>query len=165
MKPADSTIRESGNDGGVAPDCKSGTLETSGVRIPPFPPLNSYKNSKKQGDAGLGVAIGWFTGQGYTTLIPLTDSQDYDLVVDMEGKLCKIQVKTTTCIVKGHYYVGISVKGGNRSGLSKLKKFDNSESDYLFIVTGAGVRYLIPTAGITAKHTISLTMSYDKYKV
>lgn len=39
-------------------------------------------NPKKQGDAGLGVAIGWFTTHGYTMSVPLTDSQDYDLIVD-----------------------------------------------------------------------------------
>lgn len=158
-------MRESSNDGGIAPDCKSGTLETQRVRISSFPPLNSYKNSKKQGDAGLGIAIGWFTSQGYTTLIPLTDSQDYDLVVDIEGKLSKVQVKTTTCIVKDYYYVSISIKGGNRSGVGKLKKFNNLESDYLFIVNGAWEKYLIPTDKIKAKHTISLTKTWDKYKI
>lgn len=33
--------RVSGNDGGVAADCKSATLETQGVRIPSNPPLCS----------------------------------------------------------------------------------------------------------------------------
>jgi hypothetical protein len=39
-------------------------------------------NSKKQGYLGLGVAIGWFCQNGYVVNIPLTDSQEYDLVVD-----------------------------------------------------------------------------------
>ena len=41
--------------------------------------LRGQKNSKKQGDIGLGIAIGWFATQGYTVCVPLTDSQDYDL--------------------------------------------------------------------------------------
>lgn len=37
-------------------------LETSDLYIQ----LKTYKNSKKQGDAGLGTAIGWFSSNGYT---------------------------------------------------------------------------------------------------
>lgn len=54
-----------------------------------------FKNTKKQGDYGLGSAISYFTSQGYNISIPLTDSQDYDLVVeDTAGFLKKVQVKT-----------------------------------------------------------------------
>lgn len=42
-------------------------------------------NSKKQGDVGLGTDISFFTQRGWTVSIPLTDSQDYDLVVDEGG--------------------------------------------------------------------------------
>ncbi len=49
------------------------------------------KNSKKQGDIGLGAAIAYFTFKGFTVSIPLTDSQDYDLVVDDGHKLSRIQ--------------------------------------------------------------------------
>lgn len=58
--------------------------------------FNNAGNSKQQGDVGLGAAIGWFTSKGYTVCIPLTDSQDYDLVVETKGKLEKVQVKTTS---------------------------------------------------------------------
>jgi hypothetical protein len=54
------------------------------------------KNSKKQGDVGMGVAIGYFAARGITVCIPLTDSQDYDLVIDLDDVLKKVQVKTTT---------------------------------------------------------------------
>lgn len=75
--------------------------------------LTGHKNTKKQGDVGLGLAIGWFTSQGHTVCVPLTDSQDYDLVVDIDGKLQKVQVKTTTYKApSGAYSVGLSVKGG-----------------------------------------------------
>jgi hypothetical protein len=46
-----------------------------------------FRNSKKQGDWGLGSAIAWFTAQGYTVALPITDSQHYDLIVDIEGRL------------------------------------------------------------------------------
>jgi hypothetical protein len=44
--------------------------------------LTGHKNTKKQGDVGL--AIGWFTSQGHTVCVHLTDSQDYDLVVEID---------------------------------------------------------------------------------
>ena len=49
--------------------------------------MRKYKNSKKQGDAGLGIAIEYFTTKGYCVCIPLTDSQEYDLVVEIQNKL------------------------------------------------------------------------------
>lgn len=52
-------------------------------------------NSKKQGDIGMCYAIAYFSKMGYTVNIPITDSQDYDLIIDREGKLLKVQVKTT----------------------------------------------------------------------
>jgi hypothetical protein len=49
-----------------------------------------------QGRIGLGAAIAWFCEAGYEVAIPLNDSQPYDLVVeDAEGRLLKVQVKTT----------------------------------------------------------------------
>ena len=47
-----------------------------------------YTN-KHIGNAALGTAIGYFTNAGYTVSIPLTDTQDYDLIVDMNGVLKK----------------------------------------------------------------------------
>ena len=53
-------------------------------------------NSKKQGDIGMCYAIAYFSKMGYTVSIPITDSQDYDLIID-NGTLLKVQVKTTRC--------------------------------------------------------------------
>lgn len=55
-------------------------------------------NSKKQGDMGMCYAIAYYSKLGWTISIPVTDSQDYDLIVDTGTKLLKVQVKTTTQI-------------------------------------------------------------------
>ena len=52
-------------------------------------------NSKKQGDIGMCYAIAYFSKLGYTISIPITDSQDYDLIIDNGIELLKVQVKTT----------------------------------------------------------------------
>lgn len=126
--------------------------------------LQEYKNSKKQGDAGLGIAIGYFTTIGHGVLIPLTDSQDYDLVID-DGSLKKVQVRTTTDLTKhGKYRVQLSVKGGNKSR-NTVKVFDPKLVDLLFVVTGAGARYLIPSQTIAAKHQLTLDGRFDSCRV
>lgn len=107
--------------------------------------LGEHKNTKKQGDAGLGIAIGWFSENGYTVSVPLTDSQDYDLIVDKDDVLQRVQVKTTTYQRKGVYQVSMTIKGGNRSGIGKIKKFVHTTIDLLFVVTSERDIYLIPT--------------------
>ena len=126
--------------------------------------FSNFKNTKKQGDAGMGIAIGWFTNNGYNISIPLTDSQDYDLVVEVNGELKKVQVKTTSYKTKyGTYSVSVSVKGGNRSGTGKIKKFDWKSVDYLFIATNNGDKYIIPTFENIPKNSINLGEQYKVY--
>jgi len=92
-----------------------------------------FKNSRKQGDAGLGQAIAWLTMKGYAISIPLTDNQDYDLVAEIDGDLKKIQVKTGTRISdNGIGMIYLNVDGGNRSGTGKFKNLDDQHWDYLF---------------------------------
>lgn len=126
--------------------------------------LNKHVNSKKQGDAGVGAAIGYFTSHGYCVNIPLTDSQEYDLVVDINGVLLKVQVKTSTQLSpSGNYMAQLSVKGGNKSG-SSVKKFDGTAVDYLFILTPIQM-YFIPTKDLANANKITLGMKYDQYIV
>lgn len=122
----------------------------------------NFINTKKQGDWGLGQAIAYFTELGWTVLLPLTDSQDYDLVVDNGVNLLKIQVKTTTFKERNNYLVSLTVKGGNRS-YNTIKKFDKSLVDYVFIVTKDMERYLIPSEVLAG--SVTLGEKYQKYKL
>lgn len=89
-------------------------------------------NPRKQGDAGMGIAVGWFASRGYTVCIPLTDSQSYDLVVDMDG-LKKISVRTSTRRqTNGRYLVGLRTQGGNKTGF-KIKYFEPTVVDMLLL--------------------------------
>ncbi len=124
----------------------------------------SFKNTKKQGDMGLGSAIWYFTQLGQTVSIPLTDSQDYDLVVEIKNSLKKIQIKS--CNFKRKYYeVNLSIKGGNRTSTGKIKRFDNNNCDYLFVITDQSQKYLIPTKDLKAKCNLVLGPKYQKYLI
>lgn len=123
------------------------------------------KNTKKQGDIGVGIAIAYFVVNEYTVSIPLTDSQPYDLIVeDKNGKLSRIQVKTTSFKGKsGYYFVSLTIKGGNRTSKGKIKEFDPTEVDYIFIVTDTEEKYLIPS--FTCNNSITLNKTKDKFRV
>ena len=50
-------------------------------------------NSKKQGDIGMCYAMAYYSKLGWTISIPITDSQDYDLIVDTGVNLLKVKLK------------------------------------------------------------------------
>lgn len=130
--------------------------------------LANYRNSKKQGDIGLVLAIAWFEINDYPVSIPLTDSQDYDLVADMNDCLKKVQVRTTyNQQESGSYEVNLRVMGGNQSGAGKTKRFIDTKVDYLFVVVENGAKYLLPKSAITNKRAINVCNDgkYEQYRV
>jgi arginine repressor len=55
--------------------------------------------------------------------------------------------------------------GGNRSGAGKTKMFDSSRIDILFVLAGDESIYVIPTAELTVKNSISLGREYERFRV
>ena len=122
-----------------------------------------FRNSKKQGDAGLGQAIAYFTSKGYDIALPLTDSADWDLIVEIENDLKRVQVKTSSQMKGDIAVVDASVKGGNKSSSSK-KKIQDQQWDLIFIhhlVTKQ--QALIPKDILTTSGQINLGKKYSDY--
>jgi hypothetical protein len=138
-------------------------------RAQTHPMFTFASNSKKQGDIGMGVAIGWYTSNGFTVCIPLTDSQNYDLVVDSQlGQLRRIQVRTTSNVrPSGGYEATLLVSGGNRSGEGKKKScVDMFDIDDFFFVCGNGDIYIIPRAELLQnKRGIVLGLKYERFRI
>jgi hypothetical protein len=124
----------------------------------------NYNNKSIAGNIGLGYAIAWYTSQGNIVSLPLTDTQDYDLIYD-NGKLNKVQVKTTRHKQNGTYRASIKTSGGNQSWNKVIKKFDNDKVDELFVLVETGDMYAIPSKDIDAKSEISLGDKYETYKI
>jgi hypothetical protein len=123
------------------------------------------KNYKIQGNAGIGAAIAYFSKLGNIVSIPLTDSQEYDLIADDHIRLNRIQVKTTWSITKyGIYKCALRTCGGNKSGYT-CKKFNNKNCEFLFILCGNNDEYVIPSCDITTTSFICLGEKYLKYKI
>lgn len=134
--------------------------------LPPEPTMNIFSeclNSKKQGDIGMGYAIRYFSSNG-TVSIPLTDSQDYDLIVDINDSLKRVQVKTTGQKNKEFFKVTLCTKGGNKSRYN-IKQFDNKKMDILYCLTSDGKEYIIPTSEIDNKYSIALCDKYLKFLI
>lgn len=119
-----------------------------------------------QGNLGLGKAIEYFVSHNIPVSIPLNDTQSYDLVADFNGKLQRVQVKTSRATENGiSYTVQLRNTGGNRTGNVRQVAFDNNSSDYLFIYTANEKIYLIPCQDIDAKNSICVGNKYTEYEV
>ena len=124
----------------------------------------NFKTNKEKGNSGLGMAIAYFTTNGYTVSIPLNDTQDYDLVVERDGKLKTVQVKSTGCKTKnGNYQVALKSCGGTRG--KTYKTLIETRVDYIFILDRDKNMYLIPKMDISNRSTLNLCDKYKEYQV
>ena len=123
--------------------------------------LNSNKD---KGRAGLSLAIAYFGSNGYTVSLPLNDTQDYDLIVDKDNKLSKVQVRFTDEYSKYGVYVCPlrSTSGTTRKTISTIK---DTSVDLLFVATSNMSLYLIPKKDIINSSAINLGEKYEKYQV
>lgn len=118
-------------------------------------------NRRRQGDLGEASAIEWLTSKGALVWFPLGHSPDVDLIAQLDNRLLRIQVKTTTCRTTtpdGHdrWVVGIATNGNNQSWSGVTKRFDAERVDYLFTLTGDGRRWLIPAHHLEARNAVTL---------
>jgi len=120
--------------------------------------------NKQRGNCELGIAIGYFSTNGYTVSIPLNDTQDYDLLIDKDNEIKRVQVKYTSCKTKyGNYQVALKSCGGTKG--KTYKTIINTNVDYLFVATDQLDKYLIPKSEINNKSTLNLCDKYKKYRI
>ena len=123
-----------------------------------------FNSNKEKGNTGLGIAIAYYSANGYTVSIPLNDTQDYDFIVDKDNILKKIQVKATSCKTKyNKYQVALKSCGGTKGGT--YKTVVDTNIDELFIVTDSLELFRIPIEVIKNKATLNLCEKYEKYKI
>ncbi len=123
-----------------------------------------FKSNKEKGNAGLGIAIAYYSANGYTVSIPLNDTQDYDLIVDKNNVLKKVQVKATSCKTKyNKYQVALKSCGGTKG--ETYKTIIDTKIDEVFIVTDTMEMFIIPIEEIKNKTTLNLCEKYEKNRV
>ena len=123
-----------------------------------------FLTNKEKGNSALGIAIAYFTINGYTVSIPLNDTQDYDLVIEKDGNLRAVQVKSTGCKTKNKIYqVALKSCGGTKG--KTYKTIIDTNIDLVFIVDAEMNLYLIPKRELHNRSTLNLCEKYQKYKV
>ena len=107
-----------------------------------------FESNKEKGNAGLGIAVAYYSSNGYTVSIPLNDTQDYDLIVDKNNVLKKVQVKATSCKTKyNRYQVALKSCGGTKG--ETYKTIIDTKIDEVFIVTDTMEMSIIPIEEIS----------------
>lgn len=127
-----------------------------------------FRNSKKQGDAGLGQAIAYFTMKGYEVALPLTDSADWDLIVEIDNELKRVQVKTSMSFNSQNVMkFEAAVRGGNKSSSNVSSKgIQDQNWDLIFLchlVTGK--QALIPKEKLETSNQINLGKKYEEFLI
>ena len=123
-----------------------------------------FESNKQKGNAGLGIAVAYYSSNGYTVSIPLNDTQDYDLIVDKNNVLKKVQVKATSCKTKyNRYQVALKSCGGTKG--ETYKTIIDTKIDEVFIVTDTMEMFIIPIEEIKNKSTLNLSEKYEKNRV
>jgi len=118
---------------------------------------------KRLGDLGVAAAINSYMQRGNVVAFPLTDTARYDLIVDVDGQLLRVEVKTTQALQKsGNYEVSLRTMGGNQSWSGETKTIDPSECDIVFVHSPAG-NYEFPSVVLKGRKTITLCDKYAEF--
>jgi hypothetical protein len=113
-------------------------------------------NTLEQGDLGEVSAMEWLASVGAFLFLPVGHSPDWDLIADLDGRLLRVQAKTSTFFRKGRWEVRVSTSGGNQSWNRIVKRMDASRCDYLFVLVGDGRRWFIPSDRLGGGNVILL---------
>jgi len=90
----------------------------------------------------------WLASRGAHVAFPFGSSPFWDLIAELDGKLLRVQVKTSTCFRKGRWDVTVCTRGGNQSWNGLVKRLDGSRFDCLFVLVGDGRQWFIPSASV-----------------
>lgn len=124
----------------------------------------NFSTNKEKENTALGMAIAYFASHGYTVCLPLNDTQDYDLVVQLENSFKSIQVKSSGCKTKyGVYQVALKSCGGTAG--KTYKTVVNTDIDYLFVFLANKEMYLLPKDAFSNESTLNLGNKYRNYQV
>lgn len=114
-------------------------------------------NNKEQGNIGEAVAMCYYTKEGYKVSKPLFENCPYDLIVDKNNTLYRVQVKTAKVLApSGRYVVNLRTSGGNRSGKGKIKKISDQEVDLIFILVEDGRTFEIEASKISGQSSVTV---------
>ena len=93
--------------------------------------------TQRKGDIAVSQAIATFTKFGYDVSLPITESAAYDLIVDTEAGLKRVQVRYTSI-----HEVDLRRIHSNSNGYV-IKKPRENAYDWLYVLKNTGEEYLL----------------------
>ncbi|MEU8223115.1 group I intron-associated PD-(D/E)XK endonuclease [Kribbella sp. NPDC048915] len=110
------------------------------------------------------LAMAWFTLRGCSVALPI-EPQAYDLLVTTSGGIQRVQVKScATPSKRGYWHVGIGRRPYTLDKTAGKLPYDPDSIDLFFIVLGDGSIYVVPSAVLAGRTSISAA-SYAPYRV
>lgn len=98
-------------------------------------------NRKQQGSIGVAKAINYYTSKGFAVFIPVSDISRYDLLIEKEGLIQRIEVKTSA---QKNGEFTLRTLGGNRSWNGVVKRLSVNDCDKVYLanlLTGSEKEY------------------------
>lgn len=129
-------------------------------------------NTLQKGSVGLARAIYEYQVLGYTVAIPLVDAQNYDLVVEKDGKFQSVQCKVTSQkarsrkggFLENRYEVGLRTIKTNTKGTVTRKRKER-DYDLLFVMCDNGSCFSIPARELPTSGTTVGGPKYKKHQI
>jgi PD-(D/E)XK endonuclease len=107
------------------------------------------RTTQRKGDIAKSRAIATFTEKGYDVALLVTESAAYDLIVDMQGALHRVQVKFSAT-----KQVDLRRIHSNSKGYV-VKKYSANDYDWLYVLTADGEEHVV-TESLAGRSTINL---------
>lgn len=111
------------------------------------------RTTQRKGDIAVSQAIARFTAMGWDVLLPVTESASYDLIVDTDDGLKRVQVRY--CGVRE---VALRRIHSNSKGYV-VKKTKVNAYDWLYVLKNTGEEYLIKKC-LANRNSITPTVEY-----
>ena len=87
-------------------------------------------DSKRIGNIGEAKVLAKFVELGYAVYLPFGDDEKADLVVDFNGKLNKIQIKSTNTLLDGYYIIDFRNCKNHKCNPDPNQKYSEQDIDY-----------------------------------
>lgn len=87
-------------------------------------------NTKRFGNVGEAKALSWFIENGIPVSVPFGDNEKYDFIIDLNNKLLKIQVKSSSQLFQERLVFNLRSVRYNSSG---SHVYTSSEIDFFVL--------------------------------
>jgi hypothetical protein len=121
-------------------------------------------DNKTQGNLAEIAAMYYYRSLGYSVSMPIFEDCHVDLHIQKDGKVKRVQVKSSRCKANsGNYIAALTTSGGNTSWSGISKRIDKDFVDFIFILTELGEIYEYASKKLHARNTVTVRKELPEY--